>query len=237
MPGIADLLVNLTRSRFQPSVTKISTAYTLPDRNFPPSSFQGSAGRRRAVAQTLTHAGIRIANARAVAEPIGERRTPVWFPRPVGPQYGLGWPSVSALTLPAQIPGLESYENYVVVGNWRTEAAQALSNLAQRDRGARWLHQRAEKPSRRTEATGLRWACVAEMRGGGTFRRAWAYGKDPYAVSAAMAVVAVGALLRGEVYARASMAMLSDAEQILDDLTATTGLRFSVSDPMEDRPL
>lgn len=232
VPGLADLLVNATLDRMTPAVSAVSTAFTWPDRNFPPVSFRGTKGRRRSVAGTLIHPGMRQVEGKAVDEEIGERRKPVWFPRPVGPQFALAWPSVSWFTLQQRISGLATSEHFVVVGGWRSEVLQALSNVAHSARGARWLTARAATSVRNREPSLLRWACVAEVHAKGVFWRAWAYGHDPYAVSAATAATAVTALLDGHIHTRQSFATLAHPVNLLDDLTAVCGLRWSVSAPL-----
>lgn len=235
VPGITDLLVNATLDRITPAVTAVTTAFTWPERNFPPASLKGSLGRRRAIAGTLTNPGMRLVDGRGVVEEIGERRQPVWFPRPVGSQFALAWPSVSWFTLPERISGLRTSEHFVVVGGWRSEVLQALSNFAQRQRGARWLQQRATKPVANIDSSTLRWACVAELHTEALFWRAWAYGHDPYLVSAAMVGKAVTALMNGEVRDRQSFATLPNPETVLDDLTQACGLRWSLSEAIERR--
>lgn len=233
-PGITDLLVRASHTRFAAPVTTVNTAVTFPDRQFPPASAKGSTGRRQAIAGTLAQGGMRLSGGEQKPEIIGERREPVWFPRPVGPQFALGWPGISALTLPQVLTELTDCNHYVVVGGWRTEVLQALANMGQRQRGARWLATRAARPTNTGDAARLRWAAIAELRDGQTFRRAWAYGRDPYATSAATASIAVDALLNDEVVSRTSLAGLGSAEQRLDDLTATTGLRWSISEASPD---
>ncbi|MEX2533746.1 MAG: hypothetical protein WD360_07245 [Nitriliruptoraceae bacterium] len=234
-PGIPDLLVNATLDRITPAVTAVTTAFSWPDRNFPPASLKGSVGRRRAIAGTLTNPGMRLVDGRGVVEEIGERRQPVWFPRPVGSQFALAWPSVSWFTLPERINGLHTSEHFVVVGGWRSEVLQALSNLARRQRGARWLEQRATRPVASIDSSRLRWACVTELHTEKLFWRAWAYGHDPYLVSAAMVGKAVTALTNGEVSDRQSFASLPNPETVLDDLTQACGLRWTVSEAIERR--
>ncbi len=233
-PGITDLLVRTAHTRFAASVTTVNTAITFPDRQFPPASAKGSTARRQAIAGTLVHGGMRLLDGEQKPEIIGERREPVWFPRPVGPQFALAWPGISALMLPQVLTELTDCNHYVVVGGWRTEVLQALANMGQRPRGARWLTTRATRPKKTGDPAGLRWACIAELRDGQTFRRAWAYGRDPYTTSAATAAIAVDALLNDEVVSRTSLAGLGSAEQRLDDLTATTGLRWSISEASPD---
>ena len=229
VPGITELLINATLERITPAIHTVTSAYTWPDRNFPPAGFSGSQGRRLAVVGTLQHAGMRLVDGLGVNTEIGERRQPVWFPRPVGPQFALAWPSVSWFTLPQRISGLRTSEHFVVVGGWRSEILQALSNLARGKRGLRWLTKRAHRSRRLGEPAKLRWACVAELHADDAFWRAWAYGHDPYQVSAEMVSAALAALLEGKVDSRQSFASMPEAEQLLDDLTASTGLRWSVS--------
>lgn len=233
-PGIAELLLAATRDGFNEPVTAVTTAYTMPDRGLPPVGFRGSVGRRRAVAETLMHGGQQLRHGALVTDALGERRVPVWFPRPVGPQYALGWPSVSLHTLPAELPDMTRYEHFMAVGGWRAEVLQALANNAARPRFAQWLTRRANTPTRTADPASVRWACVTEMHGEHRFRRAWAYGRDPYQISAAVAAVAAARLLDGAWRGR-SLFAAANPSAVLDTLTRRTGMRWVVTDASERR--
>lgn len=230
IPGIAELLVATTAPMLNGPIDTVTIAYTFPDRQFPPASVKGSAGRRMAVADTLIHSGMQLHAGTWQPDLIGDRRTLVWFPRPVGPQQALAWPGVSRFTVQAALPHLTHFTQYMVVGSWRTELFQALANMSQRAHFAARLKRRAARPSAPKDPTTLKFACVVEVRAGGVFRRAWAYGRDPYDITAVLAGRAVTRVLAGEVTQPTSWVSVARAHDQLDDLTEQTGLRWSVSD-------
>lgn len=230
IPGIAELLIAATAPMLDRAVDTVTVAYTFPDRRFPPASLNGSAGRRRAVAGTLTHEGMHLKDGQWRPDLIGDTRTLMWFPRPVGPQQALAWPGVSRFTLPGALPKLTNFTQYMVVGSWRTEIFQALANMAAKPRFTARLTRRAAKGSAPKDVTTLRFACVVEARSGVTFRRAWAYGRDPYALTAVLAGRVVTQILAGAITQPTSFVSMPAPQDQLDDLTAHTGLRWSVSD-------
>lgn len=230
IPGIAELLIAATAPMLDGAVDTVTVAYTFPDRRFPPASLKGSAGRRRDVAGTLIHSGMQLQDGVWKPDLIGDTRTLMWFPRPVGPQQALAWPGVSRFTLPGALPKLTNFTQYMVVGSWRTEIFQALANMAAKPRFAARLTRRAAKGSAPADVTTLRFACVVEARSGVTFRRAWAYGRDPYALTAVLAGRVVTQILAGAITKPTSFVSMPAPHDQLDDLTAHTGLRWSVSD-------
>lgn len=230
IPGLSELLIGAASRMMAHPVQAVTAAYTFPDGNVPPASVRGSAGRRLAVADTLLTPGMQLRNGRWHTDPIGDQRQLVWFPRPVGPQQGLAWPSVTRFLLTDALPEVQHFTQYMVMGSWRAELAQACANQAHRPRLAAWLRRRAANGGHVPDVTELRFACVVETRDQASFRRAWAYGRDPYFVSAVLAGRWVDALANHTVQQPTSYLTAVAQHDVLDDLTETTGLRWSVSD-------
>ncbi len=148
-------------------------------------------GERRAALAALGQEGVALEDGRPVPEPPGGRRRLAWFPRPVGPAHAAAVPGGEAVTVPRHLPGVRTVHSYEAMAGWRAELLQARGNLARTGLGRRWLARRLaeeRRSARPDELAEQRWGCVAEVTGGRTLGRAWAYGHDPVQVTARLAV-------------------------------------------------
>jgi short subunit dehydrogenase-like uncharacterized protein len=212
---------------------EIHVAYTLPDRGG--LLADASAGRRRSAARELLAPSAALVDGRLRSEPIGEHRRLAWFPRPVGPAHAASVPGGEAITVPRHVAGLGTVRTYVALTGWRCELLQAAANLARAEPIARRLTRRisaTRSPMGEARRAAIRWGAVAEANGAGGVARAWAYGHDPYRLTAVAALRCVE-LLRADP-ARSgvwSPAELGAPGELLDLLATGTDLRWSISRP------
>ncbi|TVR26865.1 MAG: hypothetical protein EA387_01945 [Nitriliruptor sp.] len=200
-------------------------------------------GERRAELSALGQEGVALEDGRPVPEPAGGRRRLAWFPRPVGPSHAAAVPGGEAVTVPRHLPTVRTVHSYEAMVGWRAELLQARANLARTARGRRWMERRLatdRREPRRAELAEERWGCVAEVVGGRTLGRAWAYGHDPVEVTARLAVafglrLAAGRTTRGEGGPLAP-SELDPPGLLLDELADAGTLRWSRSHTiLEDR--
>jgi short subunit dehydrogenase-like uncharacterized protein len=217
-------------------VREIHVAYTLPDRAG--LLADASNGRRRSAARELGSLALAMVDGELRDEPIGEQRRLAWFPRPVGPAHAASVAGGEALSVPRHLPGVGTVRTYVALTGWRSELLQFTGNLARFDAARERLTRRiarARPPMAEPRRTAIRWGAVAEANGRGGVARAWAYGRDPYRLTAAGAL-ACAELLRA---ATAPAGVIAPAElcppaELLDVLTVRTDLRWSISRPDPD---
>lgn len=232
---VGDTLAHLAGTATVPA-REIHVAYTLPDRGG--LLADASMGRRRSAAHELTSPALALVDGELRAEPIGEQRRLAWFPRPVGPAHAASVPGGEALSVPRHVPGVDTVRTYVALTGWRSELLQFAGNLARFEMARERLTRRvtrARPPMGEPRRAAIRWAAVAEANGRSGVARAWAYGRDPYRLTAAGAL-ACAELLRS---ATAPAGVISPAElcppaELLDLLTVRTDLRWSISRPDPD---
>lgn len=214
-------------------VREVHVAYTLPNRGGPLAA--ATAGRRRSAAHALTAPGYGLVRGERRIEGVAEHRRLAWFPRPVGAAHAASVPGAEALSVPRHLAGVQTVRTYLAVPGWRAELLQFAGNLARSEVAGQTLTRTlsrsrpAPTPARRGR---IRWACVVEAAGQGGIARAWAYGHDPYRLTAVAAVVCAQDLLAGAhppgvvdpSAVRAPAAML-------DELSIRTDLRWSVVAP------
>lgn len=233
-PAMGELLGALALGVVELPV-ELHTAYTFPDAGSPPLHRRASAGRRGSAAQVLGVRGSARLRGEDVEELAGEMRRLAWFPRPVGPSHAAAIPSGESVLVPRWAPDIQTVRSSVAIPSWRAELLQASANLAGWGPGRRWLgtrllRQRPQPGQARRAA--LRWGCVAEVSGGDELSRAWAYGHDPYGLTARIAVRVVQAVVGADVPAGVtSPARLADPAQLLDDLGRDTDTRWSLVRP------
>ncbi|MDX1658468.1 MAG: saccharopine dehydrogenase NADP-binding domain-containing protein [Nitriliruptorales bacterium] len=191
-------------------------------------------GTRASIAGLLGREGVALVDGRLRPELPGEERRLAWFPRPVGPQHAAGFPGAEPLTVPRHVPGVQTVRTYFAMRGWQAELFQMGSNVARWGPARRFLSQAltAGPAASREAQEDTRWACVAESRDGGDIARAWAYGTDIYATTAATMVVIAEALAAGPpvsgVVAPSEVLTAGDA---LDTLADRIGLKWSVARP------
>lgn len=228
---LGDLLGTLAADA-APGRTEIHVAYVLPRMS---DLVRGwSLGTRRSIAAALGAPAVVHRDGQLVEEQPGEIRRLAWFPRPVGPHHAAAIPGGEALSLPSHLPGLRLVRTYLAVPSMVAELMQAMATWSQRPGVARWVSRiltAGDDPSEERRQ-GTRWACVAEAQGLEGTVRAWAYGQDLYALTAA-ALVLVGERLVEEPPGGGVLAaaQVHDPAELLDELAARTGLRWSVARP------
>jgi hypothetical protein len=198
-------------------------------------------GQRRAAIAALEREGGAAATAleagRPVPEPPGGLRRLAWFPRPVGPSHAAAVPGGEALTVPRHLGSVQTVHTYEAMAGWRAELLQARSSVASTASGRRWLQRRL---ARRGGVAGAAtpwvdepWGCVAEVAGERMLGRAWAYGRDPVGITAAMAVelaLRLTATTREQVAGGPKApSEVADPGAILDTVADRGGLRWSRS--------
>lgn len=232
---LGDTLAHLAGTATVP-VREIHVAYTLPDRGG--LLADASLGRRRSAARELSAPALALVDGELRSEPIGEQRRLAWFPRPVGPAHAASVPGGEALSVPRHVPGVDTVRTYVALTGWRSELLQFTGNLARFEAARERLTRRIARvrpPMGEQRRAAIRWAAVAEANGQDGVARAWAYGRDPYRLTAAGALACVE-LLRD---AACPSGLISPAElcppaELLDRLTVRTDLRWSISRPDPD---
>jgi short subunit dehydrogenase-like uncharacterized protein len=211
---------------------EVHVAYTLPARGAVLAP--ATPGRRRGIAAELGTPGVARHHGDEVEELPGEVRRLAWFPRPVGPSHAAAVPGGEALSVPEHLPHLRSVRTYVAVASWRAELLQATANAARWPPARRVLQRRLTRP-RATPGPGARastrWGCVSEVGGADGVARAWAYGHDPYRLSAACAVVLAEAVPTQPRAGFLAPAQVLPARELLDRLSERGDTRWSVARP------
>ncbi len=229
---IGDTLAHLAGTATE-APREIHVAYTLPDRAA--LLADASAGRRRSAARELTAPALALVDGELCPEPIGEQRRLAWFPRPVGPAHAASVPGGEAITVPGHVPGVRTVRTYIALTGWRCEVLQFAGNLARIDAVDERLTRRIARPRPAmggARRAAIRWAVVAEANGRDGVARAWAYGRDPYRLTAAGALGCVQRVLAEPAPTGAtSPAGLGPPGELLDLLTSRTDLRWSISRP------
>ncbi len=191
-------------------------------------------GERRAAVAALGVPGTALVAHRRVEEHPGEARRLAWFPRPVGPAHAAAVPGGEVYTVPLHLPGLATIRTYEALPGWRAELLQARSNLARTRWGHRMLARRLQRPGGAAgpaTRAAQRWGCVAELAGDVELGRAWAYGHDPVATTAAIATeLALRLEATGRVPGAGGVrapAQITDPAVLLDAVAERTDLRWS----------
>ena len=196
-------------------------------------------GTRASIVGLLGREGVALVGGRLRPELPGEERRLAWFPRPVGPQHAAGFPGAEPLTVPRHVAGVQTVRTYFAMPGWQAELFQMASNLARWGPARRFMSRAltAGPAASRTAQEGTRWACVAESRSGDEIARAWAYGTDVYATTAATMVVIAEALAVGpQVSGVVAPSEVLEAGHALDTLADRSGLKWSVARPEDHDP-
>lgn len=247
-PLLGDLLTAIAADAFT-SPDAAHVAYVLPG-----GGHLGDAtpGVRASLAAGVGRPVLALVDGHLAEERTAEQRRLAWFPRPLGPHHAAGIPGGEPLTVPRHVPGLRTVRTYLAMPSWRAELAQFSANATRWNAARRRLVGRLERdrptPSAARRA-GLRWGVVAEVAEqpatvedgplgdapiGATpaVARAWAYGHDPYEVAAHAALSVAERILGDEVPAGVlAPAQVADPRELLDGLSATSDLRWSVVRP------
>lgn len=229
---IGDALANLA-GWATPGAREVHVAYTLPDRGALLAAASG--GRRRSAGEALLVPALARVGGALVEDPIGEQRRLAWFPRPVGPAHAAAIPGGEAITVPRHLADVQTVRTYVALSGWRSELLQFTGNVARLPRVRDRLARRVTRPRGMlgpTARASIRWGCVAEAAGDSGVARAWAYGRDPYRLTAVIAVAVAESLLSGGhqpgVLAPAEICPPAD---MLDLVAERTDLRWSIVRP------
>lgn len=229
---IGDTLAHLAGTATR-DAREIHVAYTLPDRGAVLAD--ASAGRRRSAARELSAPALAFVHGELRPEPIGEQRRLAWFPRPVGPSHAAAIPGGEAIAVPRHVPGVGTVRTYVALTGWRSELLQFTANLARVERAREWLVRRIERPRGalgEARRAAIKWGVVAEASGADGVARAWAYGHDPYRLTATAAVICAEMVRSGPpVGGVRSPAELGPPGELLDLLAVRSALRWSISRP------
>jgi short subunit dehydrogenase-like uncharacterized protein len=229
---VGDTLAHLAGTATR-AVREVHVAYTLPDRKA--MLAHASAGRRRSAARELTAPALALVHGELHSEPIGEQRRLAWFPRPVGPSHAAAIPGGEAITVPRHLPGVATVRTYVALTGGRSELLQFIANLARFERVRDGLVRRIERPRTtlgESRRAAIKWGVVAEANGADGVARAWAYGHDPYRLTANAAVACVETVCSGAAPASVrSPAELAAPGDLLDVVATRTDMRWSISRP------
>ena len=189
---------------------------------------------RRILGHLLAEPLTAVVDGDLVEEPVGEARRLAWFPRPVGLAHAAGVPGTAALSAHRRAPELVVVREYLAMSGWRAELLQLGASTTGWAPARRWLQARVEGLGTAPDATrrrAVRWACVAETRSEQGTVRAWANGHDPAATSAACLAVLTDAVLADGQPGACTPAQLAPAGRLLDELTGSRDLRWSVIRP------
>lgn len=228
--AVADLLAATAIGAVR-AAEEVHVCWAFPDRG----------GWRRALAPGVRATAVdRLAapmlvlhDGRRGHERVGEIRRLAWFPKPIGPTHAAAVPGSDPVIVALHAPDVGLARTYLALPTWRAELLQATGTLLRsprwRDLVARRLEQ-GDEPA--TGATAARWACVAESRGRDGVARAWAYGRDAVGVGVAGLVALAEVVLD----TRAPVGVVPAARvgspaPLLDRLSVTAGLRWSVARP------
>ncbi|MBW3657549.1 MAG: saccharopine dehydrogenase NADP-binding domain-containing protein [Actinobacteria bacterium] len=205
---------------------EVHVAYAFPDGLWR----SASAGTRRSLAAVLGAPVLARIDGRLEEERLGEQRRLAWFPRPVGPRHAAAVPGLEALTVPDHLPAATVVRTYLSMSTPASELLQAVGNLARWPPAGERLRAAltpAERTRTRVAGDRARWACVAEVADDHVVGRAWAHGRDPYALTAAAVTAGVERIVAGEVPPGVhGPAALGPAGDVLDRIGATTDLRW-----------
>lgn len=229
--AVGDALVALAAATVE-LPAEAHVAYTFPDRGA--ALARASGGRRRSAAAALGQPVESLVRGERTSERLGEARRLAWFPRPVGPSHAAAIGGGEVRSVPRHLPELRTVRTYLAIPSWRAELLQAAANLARHDRTRRLVTRRLERDRpgfgpavRRT----TRWGCVAEVEGADGIARAWAYGHDPYVLTATAAAVLVDAVLAGAggvgVAGVLAPSQVLEPGELLDRLAERTDTRWS----------
>jgi uncharacterized protein YbjT (DUF2867 family) len=238
--GIAPFVGDLLTAIAGAAVTdpdEVHVAYALPGGGH---LGDATAGVRASLAAGVGHPLLARVDGVLVEELAGEQRRLAWFPRPVGPHHAAAIAGGEPITVPRHLPAVRTVRTYLAMPTWRAELAQFQASAARWDRVRRTLVGRLEQGRAEPSASrraGLRWATVAEVQGQEGVARAWAYGHDPYVLTARVACEVVERIRTG----RAPVGVLTPTQvgappELLDALAADTDLRWSVARPESARP-
>jgi short subunit dehydrogenase-like uncharacterized protein len=235
-PLVGDLLTAIAADALA-SPDAAHVAYVLPG-----GGHLGDAtpGVRASLAAGVGRPVLALVDGRLEEERTAEERRLAWFPRPVGPHHAAAIPGGEALTVPRHLPGIRTVRTYLAMPSWRAELTQFSANASRWDAARRRLVGRLERarpaPSAARRA-GLRWGVVAEVADGAAVARAWANGHDPYEVAAHAALAVAERILgAGAPAGVLAPAQVADPRELLDGLSATTDLRWSVVRPDDAAP-
>lgn len=233
LPG--DLLAALAGEQV-PGPCEVHVSYA-----FPGGLWRGSsAGTRRALATLVGAPVLARVQGRLVEERLAETRRLAWFPRPVGPRHVAAVPGLEPLSVPDHRPDATVVRTYLSLSTPGSEALQAVGNVARwtpaRDRLRALLAPGHTRPAGDAgDRATRRWACVAEVATEDTVGRAWAYGRDPYGLTAAAVTAVVERIVAGGVPAGViAPALVGPPGDLLDRIAATTDLRWGRT--TTDRP-
>lgn len=223
LPG--DLLAALAAAQVT-SPREVHVAYAVP------TGLRGAltpAGRRQ-LADLLGRPVETLVDGVATQERLAASRRLAWFPRPVGPHHAAAVPGAEPVTVPVHLPDVRTVRTYLAMRSTTAELVQLAGNAAGWPAARRFLAARVaaggrrDTPGRRQRA---RWACVVEAAGPTQVGRAWAYGHDPVALTAASLAAVTLRLLSGAVPPGVrTPAELGPAGDLLDDLAGRTDLRW-----------
>ncbi|MFN2555372.1 MAG: saccharopine dehydrogenase NADP-binding domain-containing protein [Nitriliruptorales bacterium] len=233
---MGDLLAHLAAAAVAGAV-EIHAAYIARG-----AGISASKGTRTTISRLLARRGHAFLDGHLVEEGLAEVRRHAWFPRPVGPRYTAGIPGVEPLTVPRHVPEVRLVRSYIALPGPLLDLTQLIANLARwepaRVAATRLLERGPEGPGEKGRQS-VRWACVAEAEGAtGEVARAWAYGRDPYGLTAEAMAAAAERLVAGlgEATGCVAAAEALDPAGLLDDLADATGLRWSVRTSASDDP-
>lgn len=199
---------------------------------FPGGLWRGaSPGTRRSLATLVGAPVLARVRGEVVEERLAENRRLAWFPRPVGPRHAAAVPGLEPLSVPDHRPDATGVRTYLSLSTPSSEALQLLGNLARwspaRDRLRSYLTPSTPTRRRATEPGQRRWACVAEVATDVEVGRAWAYGRDPYVLTATAVTTVVERLTDGVTPAGViAPALVGPPGELLDRIAATTDLRW-----------
>jgi hypothetical protein len=224
---VGDLLAHVAGTAVQ-APREVHVAWSIGGRRLGGARSGGEGALRRLAASPA----VALRDARLVIERPGEYRRLAWFPRPVGPSHAASVTSAEALSVPRHLPGVRTVGTYLAMPSWRAEVLQGLASAGRWAPVRRWIDAVGGREERPSSPPTARWACVVEVAGSDGVARAWAYGQDLdrfAAQAAAVTVAAVGALADGG--GVLAPALLAEPAALLDRLSESTGLRWSVVRP------
>lgn len=235
LPG--DLLTALAGEAV-PGPCEVHVAYA-----FPGGLWRGaSPGTRRSLATVLGAPVLARVDGRLVEEQLAENRRLAWFPRPVGPRHAAAVPGLEPLTVPDHRRDATVVRTYLSLSTPGSEGLQFLGNLARWEPAGERLRSLlarsagAAGPAPQARA-GMRWACVAEVATDDTVGRAWAYGHDPYALTATSVTAVVERIVDGSAAPGIlAPALLGPPGDLLDRIGAVTDLRWGRTTSVRPTP-
>ncbi|MDP9023214.1 MAG: saccharopine dehydrogenase NADP-binding domain-containing protein [Actinomycetota bacterium] len=228
VPG--DLLADVAATQVE-TARDVHVAYLVRG-----SGGWASRGTRRTGVRALAAPGYAYVDGLELEEP-GQVRRLAWFPRPIGPHHVAGFPGGEPVLVPRHVPYAREVRSYVAIPG----VVADLAPLGKRLLG--WAPARAlldrllaagpegPSPARRRQT---RWACAAEVVGAnGDVARAWAHGRDVYGFTAEAIATVVARLVAGDAHAHGVVAPAEafEAADLLDELAAVAGIRWSVLPP------